>query len=144
MTGPGREERALAQLLRVARQKLEEQQTRLADLGAAMRSAETSLDWLAQAVRAEETAAAGRPHATVDLMNYLAAAGAKRAALEATRERLARESGIVREMVRDAFAEISKLEHLVAINRRAAARQAGKAEETRLDAAAVARGRRSA
>lgn len=144
MTGPGREERALAQLLRVARQKLEEQQTHLADLDAAMRSAETSLDWLAQAVRAEEAAAASRPHATIDLMNYLAAAGAKRAALEATRDRLARESEAVRDVVREAFAEISKFEHLVEINRRAAARQAGKAEEARLDAAAIARHRRRA
>lgn len=144
MTGPGREERALAQLIRIARQKLEEQQTLLSDLEAAKASAETSLEWLAQAVRVEEAAALSRPQATADFKNFLEGANGKRQALHATRARLETEIAIVRDAVSEAFAETAKLEHLIEINRRATARLNGKAEAARLDAASVARHRRQA
>ncbi|MEE2693058.1 MAG: hypothetical protein VX640_16130 [Pseudomonadota bacterium] len=144
MTGPGREERALAQLVRVARQKLEEQQTHLSDLEAAKASAETSLEWLAQAVRAEEAAAASRPQSLIDFRNYLEGANGKRLALEATRDRLAAEIIAVRDQVTEAFAETKKLEHLIEINRRAAARVNGRTEAARVDAAIVSRHRRHA
>ena len=144
MTGPGREERALAQLVKVARQKLEEQQTLLADLEAAKASAETSLEWLAQAVRVEEEAALARPQTTVELKNYLEGANGKRLALQATRARLEAEIVLVRDAVTDAFAETAKLEHLIEINRRTTARLNGKAEAARLDAASVSRHRRQA
>ena len=59
MTENARGDRALDQLLRVARRRTEDLQARTADLEAARASTAASLDWLAQAVRTEEAAAAG-------------------------------------------------------------------------------------
>lgn len=140
MNGPGREEKALAQLVRLARQTLEERQAHLADLETARSSAETSLDWLAQSIRAEE-AGATRPQSIVDFRRFLEGATEKRRTLEATRDRLGLEIETVREHTREAFAEMKKLEHLIDINRRAGARRDAKAEASAIDALVAARRR---
>lgn len=143
MNGPGREEKALTQLVRVARQKLDEQRALLADLEAAKASADASLDWLTQAVRAEESAVMTRPQGVIELKRYLEGADEKRRALEATRDRLLDEIASARDLLQDGLADMKKLEHLIEIGRRAAVRRKGKAESEGLDAVAVSRHRRT-
>ena len=128
MTGPDREEKALSQLVKVANAKIDELRARLSDLEAAKASAATSLDWLDQAVRAEETAARKSPAAPLDFMRYLAGAEEKRKALKSTLDTLAAEVAAVRDVLNEAFAEAKKLEHLIAINRRGLAERAQKSE----------------
>ncbi len=123
MRGPGREERAAARLLRTARVRVGELQSRLADIEAAIAAADSSLDWLAEAVRAEEEMRRGDPFVAVEFARFLEGAAEKRKALNATRDTLAGESLAIREMLGEALSEMKKLEHLIAINRRAAARR---------------------
>lgn len=141
MRGPDREGRALAQLLRTAKVRVEELQTRLADLQAARQSAEASLDWLAQAVGAEEAIRGDDAAALHDFARYLDGAGQKRAALTATRDTLAAEIETLRAPLREAVTELKKFEHLLEINRRSAHRNAQKAEAAEADAAASMRRR---
>lgn len=139
MTGPDREERSLALLLRAAKASVDDLQARLADLETARRSAEASLDWLAQAVGAEEAARGGDAAAVHDFARYLDGAAQKRAALTATRDTLAAEIENLRAPLLEAFAELKKFEHLIEITRRAARRDAAKAEAGEADAASAMR-----
>ena len=122
MRGPGREERAAALLFRTARARVGELQSRLADIEAAIVSTETSLDWLAEAVRAAEDARRGDAAVAAEFARFLEGAAEKRKALNATRDTLAGESLALRETLGEALSEMKKLEHLIEINRRAAAR----------------------
>ncbi|MEX0644735.1 MAG: hypothetical protein WD076_05455 [Parvularculaceae bacterium] len=143
MKGPDREERALAQLVKVARAKIDELSARLADLETAKASAESSLDWLDQAVRTEEAAARRTAAAPLDFMRYLAGADAKRKSLQSTRDTLAEEIGSIREALNEAFAEAKKLEHLFSINRKGLAAREQKTQAASADDLhAMRRGRR--
>ncbi len=128
MRGPGRDEKAILKLARIARARVDEAQAHLADLEAARVSAETSIDWLSRAVGAEEAGVAASPAAMADLARFLEGADLKKKALAATRDRLAGEIVGARDALSDAFGELKKLEHLVEIKRRAMARDASKAE----------------
>jgi flagellar biosynthesis chaperone FliJ len=116
MKGTDREERALAQLLKVAKARGEDLQKHLAGLEAARAGAENSLHSLAEHVRTEERGAAS----TLDFGRFLKGAEEKRKALEATRSTLASEIASARETLLEAFAETKKLEHLLEITERAA------------------------
>lgn len=143
MKGPDREEKALNQLVKVAQAKIDELGARLLRLEAAKASAETSLEWLREAVRAEEAAARKSAAAPLDFMRYLAGAEEKRKALRSTRDTLAGEIGPVREALNEAFAEAKKLEHLISINRKSLAARLGKTEAAAADDLhAMRRGRR--
>lgn len=136
MRGPGREERAAALLLKTARARAQELQSRLADIEAAIVSAETSLGWLAEAVAAEEEARSGAPAVAAEFARFIEGAAEKRRALSATRDTLAGESRAIGEMLGEACSEMKKLERLLEINRRAAARRASPALDGRRTGAA--------
>jgi len=136
MRGTGREERAAALLLRTARSRVGELRSRLADIEAAALSAETALGWLAEAVAAEEGARPGAPAVAAEFARFLEGAAEKRKALSATRDTLAGESLAIREMLSEALSEMKKLERLLEINRRAAARRASPALDGRRTGAA--------
>ncbi|MGE0409582.1 MAG: hypothetical protein AB7P23_10015 [Amphiplicatus sp.] len=139
MIGPGREEKALAQLVKIARTAIEERQARLAALEAARASASSALDFLNEAVSAEERARWREPAGALDFTRYLAGAEVKRRALVSTRDTLAAEAAAAREALAEAFAELKKLEHLIEINRRALAGRGQKADAARADDLAIMR-----
>lgn len=139
MKGPSREEKSLAQLARLARTRAEELQSHVADLEAARASADTALDWLAQAMRAEDEAERASAAAMRDFTRYLEGSDLKRTALEATREKLASEITASRQSLSEAYAELKKLEHLLEMRRRASAKAQSRAEAAREDAVAVMR-----
>lgn len=118
---PSREERTLAQLLKIARSRADELRGRVAGLEAAKAQAETSIETLAGAIAAEERGVRSGAVAPIDFGRYLNGAEQKRRALEATRGTLAAQIGAVRSELEDAFAEMKKLEHLAETGRRAAA-----------------------
>lgn len=128
-----REERALSQLLKVARSRADDLRGHLANLEAAKLSAEASIASLAAAVSAEERGGAGGAAAVIDFGRFLQGAEEKRRALEKTRETLKAQIASVRADLHDAFAEIKKLEHVTETGRRAAALAAHQ-EETALAA----------
>lgn len=123
MRGPGREEKAAAALLRIARVRAVELQSRLNDVEAAIKSAETSLAWLAEAVEAEKGERAGDPKVAVEFARFLGGAAEKRKSLESTRATLGEEKLAVEAMLGEARAEIAKLDHLIAVSRRAAVKR---------------------
>lgn len=131
MTGPGREERALSQLLKVARSKVEDLQSHLANLDAAMKSAESSLDWLAQAVRAEELSKTRAAGGAAEFARFLVGAEEKREALLSTRDTLAGEAEALRETLGEALIELHHLENLIEAKRRAARARGRSAEDAR-------------
>lgn len=118
MKGPDREERALAGLLRAARVRAGEMRAHLANLEAARASAESSLDWLAQAVRAEEAAAERTSAEPGALARYLEGAGEKQRALQSTRDMLSAEIEPARAALAEAETEIEKLDRLLSVSRR--------------------------
>jgi hypothetical protein len=123
MRGPGREEKAAAALLRIARARAVELQSRLTDVEAAIKSAETSLTWLAEAVEAEKASRSGDPKVAVEFARFLGGAAEKRTSLESTRATLSEEKRAVEAMLGEARAEMAKLDRLIAVSRRAAARR---------------------
>ena len=141
MNGPGREEKTMAQLIRIAKVRADDLQSHLTNLETASASAEASLDWLAKAVRTEENARSAAA-SVVDLARYLEGAARKRKALEATRDRLAAEAVLVRELLRDAYGELKKFEHLIDINRRAVAKRTQKSDEAAAGDLAITRAAR--
>lgn len=122
MRGPGREEKAAAALLRIARVRAVELQTRLNDVETAIKSAETSLVWLAEAVEAEREGPNGDPKVAVEFARFLGGAAEKRKSLESTRVTLSDEKRSIEALLGEARAEIAKLDHLIAVSRRAAAK----------------------
>lgn len=122
MRGPGREEKAAAALLRIARVRAVELQTRLNDVETAIKSAETSLAWLAEAVDAEQGKPGGDPKVAVEFARFLGGAAEKRKSLESTRVTLGEEKQSIEALLGEARAEIAKLDHLIAVSRRAAAK----------------------
>lgn len=119
MDGPGREEIELSRLLRAAAAAADELETRLRDLRTAHSSAVTSLDWLAQAVRAEEEAQKFGAEGLAHFNGFLEGADKKRAALSATRDMLAAEIEDLRAAFAEATAERKKFERLLKNSRRA-------------------------
>lgn len=134
-----REEKALAQLLRLAAGRADELRRHLADLEAARRSAEASIEWLARAVGAEETARDASLPAIIDFQRFLEGADMKRKSLEATRDGLTGEIAKIAPLIAEAALEIRKLEHLLAMKADAAARDSALAEAAAQDEAAVQR-----
>lgn len=134
-----REEKALAQLRRLAAGRADELRAHLADLEGAKRSAQASLDWLEQAVGAEKTAQGASLPAIVDFQRFLEGADMKRKSLEATRDGLTGEIAKVAPLIVEAAIEIRKLDHLVAIKAEAAIRARAVAEAAAQDEAAVQR-----
>ncbi|MBB5519243.1 hypothetical protein [Amphiplicatus metriothermophilus] len=112
MNGPGREERTLARLVRVARARLAERGAHLESIKAAKAAAEAGLARLAAA---DPEAALFDP--------LLGGAAEKRRALEATRDQLAAEITRARKELDDAQDELAKLERLIEANRRLFARR---------------------
>ncbi|GAB4523277.1 MAG: hypothetical protein Kow00133_11170 [Amphiplicatus sp.] len=112
MTGPGREEKTLSRLVRIARARLAERRTHLESIEAAKAAAEAGLARLAAA---DADAALFDP--------LLSGAAEKRRALEATRDQLAVEIARARQELDAAQNELAKLERLIEANRRLAARR---------------------
>lgn len=132
MKGPDRAEKTLSLLVRAARAQIAEVKARIADLEAAKASAENSLDWLAQAMRAEEAARDEGRIVASEFARYLEGALEKKAALESTCATLAAELDAMRPTLAEAYAELKKLEHLIEVNRRAAARRGERSGPLRL------------
>ncbi len=123
-----REEKAINQLIRVARARADEVQARLAGLETAKASAERSIALLVEAVAAEErNAGAGAP-AMLDFARYLRGAEEKRRSLEDTRKTLSSQIVALQTDLHDAFAELKKLEHLLEMSERSAAARAQQKE----------------
>jgi hypothetical protein len=131
MKGPGREERAIIKLAKAARGRADELQARLADLEAAKAATEASLEWLANAIQSEEKVLGASPQALAEFARYLEGSDIKKASLIRTRDQLGLEIVSAREMLQEGFAELKKLEHLLEIRRRAAAREAARADAAR-------------
>lgn len=131
MRGPGRQEKAAAQLLKTARARIEELQSHLADIESAKASAEASLNWLEEARRAEATSHFPDTTATAELRRFVEGADEKREALKSTYDTLAAESLSVQQFLRDANVEIAKLETLIEVSRRTAPRRSPPAPTTR-------------
>jgi len=120
----------LSKLLRMAKQKTEEIAAHIADLEAAKASALTSLDWLEQAVRAEER----QDHVNlVDLARYMEGATRKRATLAQTQKTLELEIESTKINLSSAFSEMKKLEHLLGAARRADQKRRTRREQDRVD-----------
>lgn len=132
MNGPGHAEKTITQLVRVARANVEEIKARIADLEAAKGSAETSLDWFEQAIRAEETAKGEGGVVAAEFARFLEGAAEKRTALTSTRDTLIGEIETLRGMLGEAYAELKKLEHLVDISRRTTVRREKRISSLRL------------
>lgn len=134
-----REEKAVSQLLRVASLRADELKARLADAETARASAQSSIDWLVQAVRAEEMNSSATPGALADFQRYLAGAEEKRKTLHATCVRLGVEIETMRADLAEAAVEVRKLEHLAGLKAEEIAEATRKSEEVRLDEAAAQR-----
>lgn len=119
-----RDERALAQLLKIARSRADELRAHLANLDSAKAAAESSIALLAEAVGAEERALGPGAAPLADFGRFLEGSVQKRRALEATRGTLIAQIDSARNDLQEAFAETKKLEHLTETGRRAAARAA--------------------
>lgn len=134
-----REDRALAQLLRVAKLRAEEFGARRAHLEEARRAAENSIEWLNRAVAAEERGGGADPEALRQFQRYLAGAEMKRRTLAETRDRLSAEIAAISGALAEAALEVKKFEHLIGMRADAAARTARKQEDAAADERAVQR-----
>lgn len=134
MRGPGREEKAAATLLRVARAHIAKLQSRRSDVEAALTAAETSLAWLAEAVSAQRASRGGDPKAAIELARFLDGAAEKRRSIESTRDTLRAESVSIAAMLGAAETEMAKLQRLIETARRAAARRERRASAPQLAA----------
>lgn len=112
MNGPGREEKTLSRLVRIARARVAERRTHLESIEAAKAAAEAGLARL-------DVADAGA--ALFDPL--LSGAEKKRRALQATRDQLAVEITRARQELEEARSELAKLERLIEANRRQTARR---------------------
>jgi len=128
-----REDRALAQLLRVARLRTDELGVQLAQLHEAKRAAETSIEWLDRAVAAEERGGGADPEALRQFQRYLDGAELKRRALAGTRDRLGSEIETISASLAEAAIEVRKFERLLGLRAEAAARDAARAEAAAAD-----------
>lgn len=138
-----REAAALAKLLKVARTRMDEAAGRVAALEASLANAEQSLRFLADAVAGEEAAAkAAEIVGFAQLAGFLAGAEQKRSALAATRLLILAEIETARSELEAAFAETSKLDHLVDRAQIAAQKRTRRAETLALNEAAIAGFRR--
>lgn len=140
MTAKDRESAALVKLLKISRMKADETGRRIADLESARIETDASSRQLAEAVSAEEAAARGAEIVGfAQLAGFLAGAGRKRAALEATTKQIAAEIESARSDLDALFSETKKLEHLVERSRLAAQRQDRRAEANLMSDAAITR-----
>lgn len=137
MTSPSRERQAVSKLLRVARLRAEEQSRKIAGLKSAHAASDESLRRLDETVRREEIAARDAPPG--QLLAFLEGAAQKRAAITATRDRLALELSAARAAIEDAFGEMKKFEHLAERLELAAADRQLKKDAADVEAAALAR-----
>lgn len=121
-----REEKALRQLLRVARLRAEEIGVQLMQLQEAERAAENAIAQLSRAVAAEEGIVGADPQALHHFQRYLAGADLKRQSLAATRDRLAGEIATLSATLAEAAIETKKFERLLGMRAQAAARDASR------------------
>lgn len=128
---------ALAKLLKLARQKEEECAAHVSDLEVAKASTLSSLDWLAQAIGAEQELVNSDRHNVLDFQNYLNGANQKREALNATLEKLDEELTGARDRLREALAERRKLQHLIEVTEATEQKAANRREEEALDETAT-------
>lgn len=136
-----RDQQAIARLLNVAQARAAELKCRLADAEAAHASAQSSIDWLLQAVRTEEMNCGASAGAIADFSRYLEGAEQKRRALLATRDRLAADIDGMRASLAEAAIETRKLDHLASLKSGEIAAAERKGEASRLDEAAAQRRR---
>lgn len=136
-----REELAIARLLKAAHARAGELNARVADAEAARASAQSSIDWLLQAVRAEEIHCGSSPQALADFARYLEGAEEKRRTLLSTRDRLSDEIRAIQETLSEAAIEVRKLEHLAGLKSEEIAAADRQREAKRLDEAAAQRRR---
>jgi len=113
MAGGGREAKALAKLIKVARTKTEEFGARLETLRAAIASNEAALNMLSANVLDEANATkAAETVGFVQLAGYLQGAEQKRSALKETRTQLIEQTEFAETELKAAWIELKKLEYL--------------------------------
>jgi flagellar export protein FliJ len=105
--------KALEKMLELSRFQTNECASRVADLEAALASANASLDWLQQAVRSEQVSLGGSTQGVLDLKRFLSGSEQKRLSLEATRDTLAVQIDESRKALSEALTEQKKFEHLL-------------------------------
>ena len=116
-----REEKNLEKLLKVAAATSDERRRHVANLEAALASAQTSRDWLKQTASAESNAVLSAENPNLySLQSYMGGVEEKSRALDATCERLTREIDDARAELADAFREVKKIEHLLEVRRKTA------------------------
>ncbi|HXI87171.1 MAG TPA: hypothetical protein VNH64_06905 [Parvularculaceae bacterium] len=120
MIGPSRAERAIAQLLKAARSNVAVLEAHLGALEEAQRSAARTLEWLAEAKRAQDAAQAAGLSPNRDFAGYLEGAADKRAVLTSTQATLSAEIVGVRDTLAKGRAEIDNLRRLLEGGRRSA------------------------
>jgi len=140
MTEDDRRALTMSKLLRIARQRTDETVRRVAELEAAIEATKSSLQRLAASVAAEEASARTADAAGfAQLSGFLAGAAKKRAALEATNRQLASEIDRAKSELEDCFAEMKKLEHLIARARSAERTRRRRGEAASIDESALSR-----
>lgn len=127
MVAKTREEKNLEKLLKVAKANADERGRHLANIEAAQASAKASLDWLEQSAASEGDGVirSANPN-IVALQSFMGGVTEKRAALEATHERLSHEIDGVRAELSDAYREVKKVEHLLEIRSKTARKRSGR------------------
>lgn len=136
---PSREEKALSNLLRLAKLRADAVSARLAAASEAREAADNSIAWIDKAVAAEERAGAASSEAFLQFQRYLEGAELKRRTLAETRDRLAREIDRLREALAEAAVETRKFEHLLAVRAEAEGRRRARLENLSADEAALLR-----
>ncbi|MEZ5897543.1 MAG: hypothetical protein R3C40_09300 [Parvularculaceae bacterium] len=139
MRGDPKDNRALSKLLGVARTKAEDVARTVADLEAGLASAVASLNSLDRAAAHEQSMDLSQLPAAFDAGRYLDGVAARRSAMEATAATLRGEIAAAKDQLGDLFAETKKLEHLIAVTRRAEKRRRSRNELADLDEAARSR-----
>ncbi len=134
-----KDNRALSKLLAVARTKAEDVARTIADLEAGLASVAASMHSLDRAANHEQSIDLSQMPAAFDAGRFLEGMAARRSALEATAATLQSEIAAAKDQLGELFAETKKLEHLIAVSRRAEKRLRARNELADLDEAARAR-----
>ena len=110
--------KGLANLIRLHKLKLTEQQKKLNDLQAVAQGFLNQIEEIDQSARTEAVSAEHNAETAYTLGNYVQASRAKRTTLQASLSEIEREMGIIRDLVATAFRELKRYE-LIAESRAA-------------------------
>ena len=125
--------KGLANLIRLHKLKLTEQQKKLNDLQAVAQGFLNQIEEIDQSARTEAVSAEQNTETAYTLGNYVQASRAKRTTLQASLSEIEREMGIIRDLVATAFRELKRYE-LIAESRAAEEAQTrSKVERNRED-----------